>query len=283
MTLDLFKPISETQRDRINAAITDIPPHEPGVYTMYNNNDQVLYVGKAKNLFKRVTSYRYSKSKKVQRMIAHVHRIGYEICKSDTDAILLENLLIRSLRPPFNTANKKTETYYYISTARSGNKREFCLSMRQLQDYPKCYGCFKGHIKVRKGLGALLKFLFLMHYPVQSAHYLPAQLVGRITPARFKVQLSDDVGVRVHQFLSGTSGLLIQEFEEIIATQTFRDRFTIRYFENELEQLKIFFALGPERNQKMKEALNLESSLIQQHELDDLLVIFNEREQASIS
>lgn len=117
-----------------------------------------------------------------------------------------------------------------------------------------------------------------MHHPIKSAHYLPAQLVGRITPSRFKVQLSDDTGVRVHQFLSGTSDLLISELEDRIAGHVFRDRFTMRYFENELEQLKVFFALGPERNHKMKEMLNLESSLIQQHDLDDLQVLLSEKE-----
>lgn len=61
--------------------------------------DEVLYVGKAKDLFKRITSYRYSRSKKVQSMIAQIDRIGFEICKTEMDAILLENLLIRSLRP----------------------------------------------------------------------------------------------------------------------------------------------------------------------------------------
>ena len=136
MNLDLFKPISETQKERVNMAMLEKPPHSPGVYTMYGTKDEVLYVGKAKDLFKRVTSYRYSKSKKVQSMIAQVERIGFEVCKTEMDAVLLENLLIRSLRPPFNHVNKKPETYYYISTKRRGNKREFRLSMRVLEDYP---------------------------------------------------------------------------------------------------------------------------------------------------
>lgn len=277
MTLDLFQPVNETQKEIINSAMVDIPPHEPGVYTMYDRRDQVLYVGKAKDLYKRVTSYRYSKSKKVMRMIAHVHRIGYETCKTETDAILLENLLIRSLRPPFNSANKKTETYYYISTARSGNKREFRLSMRLLEDYPKSYGCFKGHLRVRKGLGALLKFLYLMEKGISSAHYLPPQLVGRITPMRFKVRVEDGTGVRVHQLLSGSSNLFIEELEELVSVTSFKDRFTQRYFENELEHLKIFFALGPQQNYLMQQSLGLETSLILQDQLDDLQVLMKEK------
>lgn len=273
MTLDLFQPVSETQRDRVNAAMLEKPPHDPGVYTMYGRKDDVLYVGKAKDLFKRITSYRYSKSRKVQSMIAQVERIGFEICKTETDAILLENLLIRSLRPPFNHANKQPETYYYISTRRRGNKREFRLSMRIPEDYPKVYGCFKGHGKTRKGLGALLKMLYLSQNELINACYLPKQLLGRLTPMRYEIQIDSDFGVMVHQMLEGTSGLLISEFEDMVEASSFSDRFTYNYFQNELEQLKIFYALGPERNRQIVQEMNLDSSIIQQDQLDDFFVL----------
>ncbi len=277
MTLDLFLPISQTQKERVNSALKERPPHQPGVYTMYDGKDEVLYVGKAKDLHNRLSSYRYSKSKKTQRMIAQLHRIGFEVCKSETDAILLENLLIRSLRPPFNVANKKPETYYYISTTRRGNKREFRLSMRQLKDYPKCYGCFKGHLRVRRGLGALLKLLFVLDTDVNHAHFLPSQLLKRITPMRFNIRISDQVGVQVDQLLRGSSATLLEDFEELIDGASFKDKFTYNYFTNELEQLKMFFALGPERNQLIKKELKLESELISQDELDDLQVLLAER------
>lgn len=275
MTLDLFEPISITQKERVNSAMMELPPHEPGVYTMYGNKDEVLYVGKAKDLFKRITSYRYSKSKKVQSMIAQIDRIGFEICKTEMDAILLENLLIRSLRPPFNHANKKPETYYYISTKRRGNKREFRLSMRVLDEYTKVYGCFKGHARVRKGLGALLRLLYLEHNSINSAHYLPSQLLGRMAPMRFTCDLNKESKKLMHEFLSGTSGKLSNRFEDLLSSVKFRDKFTKRYFENELEQLNIFYALGPERNHLLKKELELDTHLINQEQLDDLQTIYS--------
>lgn len=275
MNLDLFEPISKTQKQRVNSAMGELPPHKPGVYTMYGKKDDVLYVGKAKDLFKRVTSYRYSKSKKVQSMIAQVERIGIEICKTEMDAILLENLLIRSLRPPFNHANKKPETYYYISTKRRGNRREFRLSMRVLNNYTKTYGCFKGHRRVRKGLGALLKLLYLTEHDIDSAHYLPSQLLGRLAPMQFATKINSETRADVHSFLKGDSTSLSKMFEEFISKKTFRDKFTLKYFLNELEQLNIFYALGPERNRQMKKELELESDLILQEQLDDLQVLIN--------
>lgn len=273
MTLDLFEPAAVTQKERVNNAMGELPPHEPGVYTMYDKHDQVLYVGKGKDLQQRVTSYRYSKSKKIQRMIAHLERISYEVCNSETDAILLENLLIRSLRPPFNHANKKPETYYYISTARRGNKREFRLSMRVPDDYPNVYGCFKGHLKTRKGLGALLKLLYVLKRPIHSAHYLPSQLLNRITPQKFQLTLDTQTGVLVDQFLKGSSNLLAEEFEEYILGQKFNDRFTENYFDNELEVLRMFFTLGPQRNYRIKKELGLQTELINQDEIDDLMAL----------
>jgi excinuclease UvrABC nuclease subunit len=275
VTLDLFEPISITQKERVNSAMVELPPHEPGVYTMYGKKDEVLYVGKAKDLFKRITSYRYSRSKKVQSMIAQIDRIGFEICKTEMDAILLENLLIRSLRPPFNRANKKPETYYYISTKRRGNKREFRLSMRVLDEYTKVYGCFKGHARVRKGLGALLRLLYLQQQMIDSAHYLPSQLLGRLAPMRFNCEIDKASKKLVHDFFLGKSKVLIDDFEELISKRTFKDKFTKKYFTNELEQLSIFYALGPERNRLMKEQLKLDSHLIKQEELDDFQVYTN--------
>jgi len=275
VTLDLFEPISITQKERVNSAMVELPPHEPGVYTMYGKKDEVLYVGKAKDLFKRITSYRYSRSKKVQSMIAQIDRIGFEICKTEMDAILLENLLIRSLRPPFNRANKKPETYYYISTKRRGNKREFRLSMRVLDAYTKVYGCFKGHARVRKGLGALLRLLYLQQQMIDSAHYLPSQLLGRLAPMRFNCEIDKASKKLVHDFFLGKSKVLIDDFEELISKRTFKDKFTKKYFTNELEQLSIFYALGPERNRLMKEQLKLDSHLIKQEELDDFQVYTN--------
>ena len=277
MNLDLFEPISVTQKERINTAMVETPPHEPGVYTMYDRKDDVLYVGKAKDLYKRVTSYRYSKSRKVQRMIAHIHRIGYEVCKSETDAILLENVLTRSLRPPFNEVNKKPETYYFISTARIGNKREFRLSMRPMNDYPKCYGCFKGHLRVRRGLGALLKLLYVKDSKIDSAHYLPSQLLKRITPMRYQVNLSKTNAALVDRFLRGSSSAMLEMLEHMVESMEFRDKFTLNFMENELDLLRVFFTVGPERNYLIKKELGLESHLIPQDQLDDLHVLINER------
>ncbi len=145
--------------------------------------------------------------------------------------------------------------------------------MRILDDYPQVYGCFKGHLKTRKGLGALLKLLYVYQRPIESATYLPSQLLNRITPQKFMIRIDTQTGVLVDQFLKGSSGLLADELEEYILNIHFKDRFTENYFDNELEQLRMFYTLGPNRNFRMKKELNLDSVLINQDEIDDLMAL----------
>jgi hypothetical protein len=81
-------------------------PRRPGVYRMFDASGALVYVGKALDLRARLASYRrtHGQSRKTVRLIHAVHRLEWEECESDTAARLLENELIRSLRPRFNRA-----------------------------------------------------------------------------------------------------------------------------------------------------------------------------------
>ena len=79
-------------------------PNKPGVYRMLDASGTVLYVGKARNLKKRVASYfqRPAEHPKTQAMLAHVHSVEITVTHNETEALLLENNLIKSLRPRYN-------------------------------------------------------------------------------------------------------------------------------------------------------------------------------------
>jgi excinuclease ABC subunit C len=92
-------------------------PEKPGVYRFYNTNGQLLYVGKAKNLKKRVQSYFGSKqnlSRKTLRLVAETHTIDYTVAESEFDALLLENNLIKQYQPRYNILLKDDKTYPYL-------------------------------------------------------------------------------------------------------------------------------------------------------------------------
>lgn len=94
--------------------IDDIPEN-PGVYLM-KNDSKVIYVGKAKNLKKRVSSY-FSGSfdrKKTEELVKNIKNIEYIITNTELDALILENNLIKKYRPKYNIALKDEKTYPYI-------------------------------------------------------------------------------------------------------------------------------------------------------------------------
>ena len=92
-------------------------PHEPGVYKFINSNSEIIYVGKAKDLKKRVSSYFATKkfsTTKQKLLLRAITNIEYTVVDSENDALLLENTLIKHNQPRFNVALKDDKSYPYI-------------------------------------------------------------------------------------------------------------------------------------------------------------------------
>lgn len=89
---------------------------QPGVYVMLNAEEEVLYVGKAKNLRNRLSSYFRASglAAKTMALVARIHRIEVTVTTSETDALLLENNLIKQYQPPYNIMLKDDKSYPYI-------------------------------------------------------------------------------------------------------------------------------------------------------------------------
>ena len=91
-------------------------PYKPGVYRMFDAHGNVLYVGKAKSLKKRVTAYTSYKRHpiRIQRMIRATHDMEFVICGSETEALLLEASLIKRLKPRYNILLRDDKSFPYI-------------------------------------------------------------------------------------------------------------------------------------------------------------------------
>lgn len=91
-------------------------PLQPGIYKYYSEGGELLYVGKAKSLRKRVSSYfvKNHDSFKTRKLVEHIHHIEFTIVGSEQDAFLLENSLIKQFQPKFNINLKDDKTYPYL-------------------------------------------------------------------------------------------------------------------------------------------------------------------------
>ena len=92
-------------------------PHNPGVYRFYDQEDILLYVGKAKDLKNRVSSYFNQSSvynRKTQKLVSQIVRIEYTLVNSEFDALLLENNLIKTHQPKYNILLKDDKTFPYV-------------------------------------------------------------------------------------------------------------------------------------------------------------------------
>ena len=116
-------------------------PSEPGVYRYYDKNGQLLYVGKAKNLKKRVLSY-FNKNQNGYRtriMVSKIVRLETTVVNSEYDALLLENNLIKEHQPFYNVMLKDDKTYPWICIKNENFPRVF-LTRTIIKDGSEYYG-----------------------------------------------------------------------------------------------------------------------------------------------
>lgn len=94
-----------------------IAPEKPGVYRMLDADEKVLYVGKAKNIKKRIVAYSHIKKlpARLQRMVAQIRRMEFIVVENEAKALLLENELIKKLEPKYNILLKDDKTFPYLS------------------------------------------------------------------------------------------------------------------------------------------------------------------------
>jgi excinuclease ABC subunit C len=131
----------------------------PGVYRMLDANGDTLYVGKAKNLKKRLTSYFRGSGldNKTLALVGRIHSIETTITHSETEALLLEQNLIKDKRPPFNIVLRDDKSYPYIFLSTADTYPRFALHRGPKKQAGQYFGPFPSASAVRESLALLQK------------------------------------------------------------------------------------------------------------------------------
>jgi len=136
-------------------------PKQPGVYRFINADDVILYVGKAKNLKNRLSSYfgsRKHQVRKTKALVKNAHHIEYTIVETETDALLLENTLIKKYQPRYNVMLKDGKSYSYICVKKERFPRVF-PTRRVFKDGSTYFGPYTSRRRMHDIL-ELIKKLF---------------------------------------------------------------------------------------------------------------------------
>ena len=126
-------------------------PNQPGIYKYFDEKSEMLYVGKAKHLRKRIASY-FTKTftgYKTYELVRRIHRIEFTIVDSEQDAFLLENALIKQFQPKFNINLKDDKSYPYLVIKNEPFPRVF-LTRTKINDGSQYLGPFTSVAKVRE-------------------------------------------------------------------------------------------------------------------------------------
>jgi len=194
----------------------------PGVYRMYDNENELLYVGKAKNLKNRVSSYFRGSglTNKTVALVSRIHHIEIAVTHSETEALLLEQTLIKQHRPPYNILLVDDKSYPYLKLSKQHGWPGLYLHRGARSNKDEYFGPFPSASAVRESLTLLQKAFRIrqcedtvfenrkkpcLQYQIKRCK---APCVGFVTEEEYQRDLD-----KTRAFLSGKSQNLIKTIE----------------------------------------------------------------------
>ena len=152
-------------------------PHSPGVYRYYDAEGNVIYVGKAKDLHKRVAQYFVSPDRLTRKTAVMVSKIAdaqYTVVESEADALLLENNLIKQFKPRYNILLKDSKTYPWICVTNEEFPRVM-LTRKMVRDGSRYFGPYSSVVHARN----LVEFIHTVYPLRQCKHKITSDVILR--------------------------------------------------------------------------------------------------------
>lgn len=162
----MTKEENEARLERLKGIVKAMP-EKPGSYQYYDSEGTIIYVGKAKNLKSRVSSYFHTEVDrfKTKVLVSKIHDISYTVVNTEEDALLLENALIKKYNPRYNVLLKDGKTYPSICITKEYLPRIF--STRTIN---KKLGTYYGPYSHVGGMHAVLELINKMYHPRTCKH-----------------------------------------------------------------------------------------------------------------
>ncbi len=174
--------------DRLKDVVSRLPD-SPGVYRFYNDLDELIYVGKAKSIRKRVSSY-FNKqagvNRKTLRVVSEIARIDYTISNTEFDALLLENNFIKQNQPKYNILLKDDKTFPYICILKERFPR-IIYTRKYLPEQGEYFGPYSSVVAMKNVLELVRKL-----YTVRTCNLILSE--ENIAQRKFKICLEFHIG-----------------------------------------------------------------------------------------
>jgi excinuclease ABC subunit C len=247
------------------------------VYRYLDAEGHVLYVGKAKNLRRRLQSYRNATRKKVHRKMSALVRVAsrleYEALATEQDALLREGELIRELKPPHNVDGAYTFLYPCIGVGESSKRLLLCFTT-----YPerfahlqlKWYGCFRSRPRVKEAFDGLATLLSLVGHrePVHRLPEFPRLKGSRMLGLR---QVPDTIVRALPSFFGGEQPTMPSTLAQTLLAKP-RARREACQVEEHLQKLMLFYKADAVKLRVALRAVARSGSYVAQEERDALFI-----------
>lgn len=244
--------------------VLDRIPKEPGVYYLYDNKQNLMYIGKAKSLKTRVGSYFRSStivSRKIARMRKKIADVKWECTGTELAALLLESKEIKKYRPPYNTVDKIYKKYPFIKIANGQRFADVQVSFEIEQDGSEYFGPFRS-ISLAESIKDTIDKKFKLRKCeknlIPGKTYQPClfyQMDKCYSPCSnsASTELYDAEKQKVKDYISGYSSGIIEQFEKQMHDAAENLEFEkAQVFKNQIHELRKLF----ERSQQVPTSIN---------------------------